>query len=148
MVLALKKAVLTLYDLLHLLYKHYGVRKCYAFSMVYEGISGKETMSKMMDKLRNDPFKKLTEYNVTKIYDYATNMVNDLEKGTKYPFDFSSTNTLKFFLSDGSTATIRPSGTEPKIKVYFDIIDTSEELSDNKAKILEQAMRKELTGDV
>ena len=148
MVLALKKAGLTLYDLLHLLYKHYGVRKCYAFSMVYEGISGKETMAKMMDKLRNDPFKKLTEYNVTKIYDYVTNMVNDLEKGTKYPFEFASTNTLKFFLSDGSTATIRPSGTEPKIKVYFDIIDTSEELSDNKAKILEQAMRKELTGDV
>ena len=75
-------------------------------------------------------------------------MVNDLEKGSKYPFEFASTNILKFFLSDGSTATIRPSGTEPKIKVYFDIIDTSEALADNKAKILEQAMRKELTGDV
>ena len=144
MVLALKKANLTLVDLLKLLYKHYGVHKCYAFSMVYEGISGKEKMSNMMKKLRETPFKKLTDINVVKIYDYSTNMVYDLEKDEKYPFTFSSTNTLKFFLDDNSTATIRPSGTEPKIKVYFDIIDKSEELADNKALILEQAMRKEL----
>ena len=40
--------------------------------------------------------------------------------------------------------TVRPSGTEPKIKIYFDIIDKSEELADNKFKILESALKKEL----
>lgn len=144
MVLALKKAHLTLFDLLHLLYKHYGVHKCYAFSMVYEGISGKETMTNMMNKLRNDPFKKLTDIDVLRVYDYSNSTVNDLEKGTKYPFTFPNTNTLKFFMSDNNTVTIRPSGTEPKIKIYFDIIDETEELADNKAQILESAMRKEL----
>ena len=143
MVLALKKAGLTLYDLLHLLYSHYGVHKCYAFSMVYEGITGKEKMASMMDKLRNNPFSKLTDIKVTKILDYKTNMVKDIVKKKSYPFEFGSTNTLKFFLEDNSTATIRPSGTEPKIKIYFDIIDKDEALADNKAKILESAMRKE-----
>lgn len=145
MVLALKKAGLTLYDLLHLLYSHYGVHKCYAFSMVYEGITGKEKMASMMDKLRNNPFSKLTDIKVTKILDYKTNMVKDIVKKKSYPFEFGSTNTLKFFLEDNSTATIRPSGTEPKIKIYFDIIDKDEALADNKAKILESAMRKELS---
>lgn len=145
MALALKKSGYTLYDLLKLIYKHYGVYKCYAFSIVYEGISGKEKMASMMDKLRNAPFKKLTDIKVTKILDYKTNMVTDIENDKKYPFEFGSTNTLKFFLSDKSTATIRPSGTEPKIKIYFDVIDETEELADNKAKILERAMRKELS---
>ena len=144
MVLALKKAGLTLYDFLHILYRHYGVHKCYAFSIVYEGLSGKEKMAGIMDKLRNDPFKKLTDIKVTMILDYKTNTSYDMVNGTKEPFEFGSTNTLKFFLDDNSTATIRPSGTEPKIKIYFDIIDKSEELADNKAKILESAMRKEL----
>ena len=62
----------------------------------------------------------------------------------KSHFDFGSTNTLKFILDDGNTVTIRPSGTEPKIKIYFDIIDKTEELADNKNKILESALRKEL----
>ena len=144
MALALKKAGLTLYDLLKMIYRCYGVHKCYAFSMVYEGIAGKEKMASMMDKLRNKPFDKLTDIDVVKIYDYKTNMVKDVKHGTAYHFEFGSTNTLKFILDDNSTATIRPSGTEPKIKIYFDIIDSSEELADNKAKILERAMRKEL----
>lgn len=144
MALALKKAGYTLYDLLHLIYKYYGVHKCYAFSMVYEGLAGKDKMAAMMDKLRKDPFKKLTDINVTKILDYKTNMVNDIANNKKYSFEFGSTNTLKFFFDDNSTMTIRPSGTEPKIKIYFDIIDDTEELADNKAKILESAIRKEL----
>ncbi len=145
MVLALKRAGLTLVDFLHLIYDYYGVHKCYAFSVVYEGLAGKEKMAEIMDRLRNSPFKKLTDIKVTKILDYKTNTAYDLVKGTKEPFEFGSTNTLKFFLSDNSTATIRPSGTEPKIKIYFDIIDSTEELADNKAKILESAMRKELS---
>ena len=145
MVLALKKAGLTLVDFLKLLYKYYGVHKCYAFSMVYEGLAGKEIMASMMEKLRKTPFKKLTDIKVTKILDYKTNTAYDVVKGTTSSFEFGSTNTLKFFLDDNSTATIRPSGTEPKIKIYFDIIDKTEELANNKAKILERAMRKELS---
>ena len=145
MTLALKRAGLTLVDFLKLIYKHYGVHKCYAFSMVYEGLAGKEIMASMMDKLRTKPFDKLTDIKVTEIYDYKTNMVKDVVHGTAHSFEFGSTNTLKFFLEDNSTVTIRPSGTEPKIKIYFDIIDSTEELADNKAKILENAMRKELS---
>ena len=144
MALTLKKAGLTLYDLLHLLYKAYGVHKCYAFSVTYEGISGKEKMSSIMDKLRNTPFKRLADIKTVKLYDYKTNDVTYFEDMRKEKFDFPVTNTLKFFMDDNSTVTIRPSGTEPKIKIYFDIIDETEELTDNKFKILERAINKEL----
>ena len=56
----------------------------------------------------------------------------------------NKTNTVKFFLDDDTTITVRPSGTEPKIKIYFDIIDETEALADNKFKILEKPMREEL----
>ena len=80
MALALKKAGFTLYDFLHMLYTYYGVHKCYAFSVVYEGISGKEKMSSIMDKLRNTPFRKLTDIDVTEMYDYKTNKVLDFKQ--------------------------------------------------------------------
>ena len=144
MALALKKAGFTLYDFLHMLYMNYGVHKCYAFSTAYEGISGKEKMSGIMNNLREKPFTKLADVNVLKVFDYSTNLVLDMKTMEKSHFDFGSTNTLKFILDDGNTVTIRPSGTEPKIKIYFDIIDKTEELADNKNKILESALRKEL----
>ncbi len=144
MALALKKAGINLYDFLHLLYKSYGVHKCYAFSVIYEGLSGKEKMAGIMDKLRNNPFKKLADINAVKMIDYKTSKIIDLNTMAASDYDFPSTNTLKFFLDDNNTVTIRPSGTEPKIKIYFDIIDKSEELADNKFKILESALNKEL----
>ena len=98
-----------------------------------------------MEKLRNTPFTKLTDINVLKMLDYKTNDVTDFKTMTKSKFDFPSTNTVKFFLDDDSTVTVRPSGTEPKIKIYFDVIDKSEELADNKFKILESALKKELS---
>lgn len=144
MALALKKIGLTLYDLLHMLYEFYGVHKCYAFSIIYEGISGKEKMNSIMDKLRESPFKKLTDINVTKMLDYKTSDVIEFPDMKKSKFDFPSTNTVKFFMDDNTTITVRPSGTEPKIKIYFDIIDKTEELADNKFKILEGPIKKEL----
>ncbi len=97
-----------------------------------------------MEKLRNSPFKKLTDINVVKMLDYKTNDVLEFNTMKKSKFNFPSTNTVKFFLDDNSTVTVRPSGTEPKIKIYFDVIDKSEELADNKFKILESALKKEL----
>lgn len=144
MALILKKYGLTLYDLLHMLYEYYGVHKCYAFSVVYEGLSGKEKMNSIMEKLRNSPFKKLTDINVTKMYDYNTSEVIHFPDMSKTALDFPKTNTVKFFLDDDTTITVRPSGTEPKIKIYFDIIDTTEELADNKFKILEKPVKEEL----
>ena len=144
MALMFKRIGYNLYDYLKMLYKHYGVHKCYAFSVIYEGLSGKEKMNNIMEKLRNRPFEKLTDIKVVKMLDYKTSEVRDFILNSKYKFDFPVTNTIKFVLDDNSTLTVRPSGTEPKIKIYFDIIDSSEELADNKYKILESAIKKEL----
>ena len=144
MALALKQIGLTLYDLLHMLYEFYGVHKCYAFSVVYEGLSGKEKMNSIMEKLRNTPFKKLTDINVVKMYDYKTSEIISFPDMNRTKLDFPKNNTVKFFLDDDTTITVRPSGTEPKIKIYFDIIDKTEALADNKFKILEKPVKEEL----
>lgn len=142
MALALKLANLTLYDLLHLLYNEYGVYKNYAFSMTYDGVAGKEKIRDMMKDLRKTPFTKLTDIDSVLMYDYSDNMVYDFKTKERKHFDFVPNNTLKFVMSDKTNITIRPSGTEPKIKIYFDILDDSIELADNKNKILESALRK------
>lgn len=140
--LVLKKAGFTLYDILKLLYKHYGVYKCYQASLVYEGVAGKEKMANIMDNLRKNPPKKITDIDVLKVYDYETNVATNMTNMSKSHFDFPSTNTIKYFLSDDSVITIRPSGTEPKIKLYFDIKDNDIEKADNKFDILKQAFEK------
>lgn len=142
MALALKCANLTLYDLLYLLYNEYGVHRNYAFSLTYEGVEGKEKMNSIMSSLRDNPFEKLTDIKCTEMYDFNTNIVYNFKTKEKKHFDFEKNNTIRFMLEDNSMLTIRPSGTEPKIKIYLDIIDESIELADNKNQILTSALKK------
>ena len=132
MALELKKAHFTLYDFLKMVYNYYGIHRCHSFSIVYEGVEGKEKMANIMDKLRSEPFTKLADAKVIKIYDYKNLLMTDICTKKQAKFVFGSTNTLKFILSDNNTLTIRPSGTEPKIKIYFDIIaETSRLIREN-----------------
>ena len=140
--LALKRSNFTLYEMLKMLYNYYGVYKNYSFSITYEGVSGKEKMASMMKSLRDKPFTRLTDIDTLKVYDYATNEVLDMKSSKKEHFDFITNDTVKFLMADKTAITIRPSGTEPKIKIYFDIIDETDELADNKNKILESALKK------
>lgn len=140
--LVAKKAGYTLIDLLKLLHSCYGVYKNYAFSIAYEGVSGKEKMAEIMKGLRSNPFKKLTDIKVIKIIDYITLKSVDMVTNIILDIDFPKNDTIKFFLEDNTEITIRPSGTEPKIKIYFDVVDITEELAENKIKILESAIRK------
>ena len=100
---------LTMYQLLQKIYKEYGYRKEGLVSVVRKGISGAREIQQMMAELRANPPKELCGSPVTKIVDYL-----EPEK-TGQP----SSNVLQFFDEAGDVVSVRPSGTEPKIKFYF-----------------------------
>ena len=100
---------LTLYSLLRKIYAEYGYRKEGLVSVVRKGISGAEEIQKMMAELRSNPPKEMCGSPVCRVIDYL-----EPEK-TGQP----SSNVLQFFDEAGDVVSVRPSGTEPKIKFYF-----------------------------
>jgi len=100
---------LTLYGLLQKIYSEYGYRKEGLVSVVRKGISGAAEIKQIMDNLRSNPPKELCGSKVVKVTDYL-----EPEK-TGQP----SSNVLQFFDDEGDVVSVRPSGTEPKIKFYF-----------------------------
>ena len=100
---------LTLYQLMQRIYREYGYRKEGLVSVVRKGISGAREIQQMMADLRADPPKELAGSPVTKVVDYLQPAL------TGQP----SSNVLQFFDEAGDVVSVRPSGTEPKIKFYF-----------------------------
>ena len=100
---------LTLYQLMQKIYKEYGYRKEGLVSIVRKGISGSREIQQMMVDLRSNPPAELCGSPVVKVVDYL-----EPEK-TGQP----SSNVLQFFDEAGDVVSVRPSGTEPKIKFYF-----------------------------
>ncbi|MBR0240067.1 MAG: phospho-sugar mutase [Bacteroidales bacterium] len=100
---------LTLYQLLQKIYKEYGYRKEGLVSVVRKGKSGAEEIQKIMADLRQNPPKDLDGSPVIKVVDYLETEKTGLPKS----------NVLQFFAQAGDVVTVRPSGTEPKIKFYF-----------------------------
>ena len=100
---------LTLYQLLQKIYSEFGYRKEGLVSVVRKGISGAREIQQMMVDLRSNPPKEMCGSPVTKVIDYL-----EPEK-TGQP----SSNVLQFFDEAGDVVSVRPSGTEPKIKFYF-----------------------------
>ncbi|MBP9998629.1 MAG: phospho-sugar mutase [Bacteroidales bacterium] len=100
---------LTLYQLMQRIYSEVGYRKEGLVSVVRKGVSGAQEIQQMMADLRNDPPKELCGSPVTKVVDYL-----EPEK-TGQP----KSNVLQFFDEAGDVVSVRPSGTEPKIKFYF-----------------------------
>ena len=100
---------MTLYQLMQSIYKKYGYRKEGLVSLVRKGISGAQEIQQIMVDMRNNPPKELCGSPVTRVVDYL-----EPEK-TGQP----KSNVLQFFDEAGDVVSIRPSGTEPKIKFYF-----------------------------
>ena len=100
---------LTLYQLMQKIYKEYGYRKESMVYIVRKGKSGAEEIAGMMDDMRQNPPKEIAGIRVSKVIDYECPDKTGLPKS----------NVLQFFNAEGDVVTVRPSGTEPKIKFYF-----------------------------
>ena len=113
---------MTMYQMLQDIYIKYGYSKEKGISVVRKGKSGAEEIVAMMKNFRENPMKELGGSPVILIKDYASLEATDVVNGTKSKLDMPVTsNVLQYFSADGSKVSIRPSGTEPKIKFYYGV---------------------------
>ncbi|MBQ7969139.1 MAG: phospho-sugar mutase [Clostridia bacterium] len=123
---------MTLYDALISLYEKYGYYFEGVQNIYMEGVDGKDKMDALMEKLRNDPPKELGGIKVVSVRDYKSGIITDLETGNTEPTGLPSSNVLYFVNANGDVVVVRPSGTEPKLKLYFLVNGQTAELA-NKA---------------
>jgi phosphoglucomutase len=111
----------TLFELLIDIYLIYGFYKESLISVVRKGKSGAEEIKKMMEDFRNQPPEFINGSQVTLIKDYQLSTSRNLVTGVNEQIHLPKSNVLQFFTADGSKISVRPSGTEPKIKFYFGV---------------------------
>jgi len=113
----------TVFELLIEIYLEFGFYKESLISITRKGKSGAEEIQKMMENFRTKPPKKINNSEVVMIKDYLTCKAIDLRTKTESKIELPSSNVLQFFTADGTKISMRPSGTEPKIKFYFGVKD-------------------------
>ena len=110
---------MTLYDALQALYKKYGWYGEKTHNLVMPGLDGLEKMAALMRRLRTAPPANIAGVDVMVRKDYQDGSAVDCATGNVGKMELSGSNVLRFELADGTTILVRPSGTEPKIKVYI-----------------------------
>ena len=110
---------MTLFDALRSLYEKYGWYGEKTHNLVMPGLDGLEKMAALMQSLRAQPPVEIGGVTVAQYKDYSDGTVRDAASGAITPMPLSGSNVLRFELTDGTHIVVRPSGTEPKIKVYI-----------------------------
>ena len=110
---------MTLYDALDVLYKKYGWYGEKTHNLVMPGLDGLEKMANLMKVLRQTPPAEISGVAVVRRKDYTDGSVVDCATGAVSEMELKGSNVLRYELADGTTILVRPSGTEPKIKVYI-----------------------------
>jgi len=110
---------MTLYDALQALYVKYGWYGEKTHNLVMPGVDGLEKMAALMKHLRQTPPADIAGVAVTVRKDYADGTATDCATGVSSPMALQGSNVLRYELADGTTILVRPSGTEPKIKIYI-----------------------------
>ena len=113
------KRGLTLCDALEELYKTYGYYREGMTDIYMEGLDGIERRKRVMATLRNNPPKTIGGCKVARVGDFAARTYTDLATGEKTDSGLPASDVLVYILEDGDKVIVRPSGTEPKIKIYF-----------------------------
>jgi len=110
---------MTLFDALEKLYEKYGYYAEKTHNLVMPGLDGLKDMAELMKRLRENPPAEISGVKVVTRKDYSNGSVVDCATGGTSTMELSGSNVLRFELADGTSVLVRPSGTEPKIKVYI-----------------------------
>ncbi len=128
-----KEKGLTLWDVLQSLYKKFGFYKEKTVSVSIGGIDPMKKMKEVMESLRNNAPKTICSVPTVALMDYQSQILTDLESNeTTVDKALPVSNMLRFTLKDGTNVVVRPSGTEPKIKIYLLASDETEQGAENK----------------
>ena len=110
---------MTVLDALQALYAKHGYYGEKTHNLVMPGLDGLADMAKLMKTLRETPPAEISGVKVVQFKDYSDGSVTDCATGAKSTMELTGSNVLRFELADGTSIIVRPSGTEPKIKVYI-----------------------------
>ena len=132
----------TLWDAMIDIYEKYGYYKETQVSIVREGAKGAQEIKDMMANLRKTTIEKIGEYNVLTFKDIEEDIVKDLKTGEITKTGLPKSNVLYYELENNSWCCVRPSGTEPKIKLYMGIKANTNEEANKKLEELKEAMLK------
>ncbi|MCD6482175.1 MAG: phospho-sugar mutase [Candidatus Izimaplasma sp.] len=130
----------SLYDYLLFLYKEYGYYFEDLVNIVLEGVEGANKIKEIMNYFRINKPKRIIGNEVVKVEDYLQSIKYENDK--EITIDLPKSNVLKFTMSDGSWFVLRPSGTEPKLKVYIAVKDISLKLSKKKNEYIKREVLK------
>ncbi|MFD2629285.1 phospho-sugar mutase [Oceanobacillus kapialis] len=132
----------TLLEALEGLYEQHGYFLEGMSSLTLKGKAGTEKIASIMEAFRSEPLESIATYQVEKVEDYLTGerkILGELEEKTE-TIELPKENMLKFILPNDSWVTLRPSGTEPKIKCYYGVCTDSKEESKRKLAVLKETM--------
>ena len=130
----------TLWDAMNDIYGKYGYYKETQVSIVLEGAEGAQKIKDMMTNMRNTPVEKIGEYKVLTFKDIKEDIVKNMETGEVSKTGLPESNVLYYELERDNWCCVRPSGTEPKIKLYMGVKGTSHKDATEKLEALKQAM--------
>ena len=137
---------ITLWDQMNNIYKKYGYYKEDQVSIVMEGAEGAEKIKKMMTAMRNKDIEKIGKYKVLTFKDVERDYVKDMLTGKEGKTGLPKSNVLYYALEDNCWCCVRPSGTEPKIKLYFGVKGSSAENATEELEKLKDDMVKLVKG--
>ena len=111
----------SLYDVLKEIYVEYGFFRESLVSVVRQGKEGQEEIARMMSNYRANAPQSIGGSPVVVVRDYLSGVATDVQSGKTSPIDMERSNVLQFLTADSTIVSVRPSGTEPKIKFYFGV---------------------------
>ena len=126
----------SLYELLMDIYKEHGLYRESLANIYRKGKEGAEEIRQMMEKFRESPPEKLGGSRVIKVHDYLRQESLDKQKNIILPISLPKSNVLQYLTEDSSKVSIRPSGTEPKIKFYFSVKGKLEQKENYESAVL------------
>ena len=137
----------TLWDQMNNIYKKYGFYKEDQVSIVLEGAEGAEKIKEMMTEMRNRDVENIGDYKVLTFKDVEKDYIKDMATGAESKTGLPKSNVLYYQLENNAWCCVRPSGTEPKIKLYFGVKGKDEEDATNSLDNLKDAMVKLVKGN-
>ena len=138
---------ITLWDQMNNIYEKYGYYKEDQVSIVLEGAEGAEKIKEMMTDMRNKNVEQIGKYKVLCFKDIDNDYVKDMVTGEESKTGLPKSNVLYYQLENNSWCCVRPSGTEPKIKLYFGVKGECEKCATEELETLKNAMVKLVRGE-